>query len=424
MATASDFYVQPADVSQGLSGLSSTMGMIRQERAREAEVAKAEEKEAAMMQRVGLAKEAAQKAMQSGDPEQIAAVSLEFPEIGAAMTQSMGIIDSDKKTKAADFARSVITAGDDPQAVEGVYRARIKEITDRGGDPTNSVQSFMAWQQNPAGERANLESRWAWGDADGYKAFSGERKAEREAAAKVKAAQVKADTQARQFERQEAGRNSRAARNAAPGTNGKPTAGMQDFQYFQDLKKTDPAGAEAFGRERGFISKEGQELSGHLQKRLSTATDDAIAAERNVGKFVGLADEIERSDLSGGMFGGKWSETIKDVTGEQDAVSNLRREYNAIKGSQVVSNLPPGAASDKDIELALGGFPTDNASKEQLSGFLRGLSKIQQYNADFNNFKAEYISDTGNERGMIKAWKARDAAPATAESDGAWEIVE
>ena len=62
----------------------------------------------------------------------------------------------------------------------------------------------------------------------------------------------------------------------------------------------------------------------------------------------------------------------------------------------------------------MGGFPTDNASKEQLSGFLRGLSKIQQYNADFNNFKAEYISDTGNERGMLKAWKERGSAPVAA----------
>jgi len=61
--------------------------------------------------------------------------------------------------------------------------------------------------------------------------------------------------------------------------------------------------------------------------------------------------------------------------------------------------------------LALSGFPSENANKQQISGFLRGLAKIEKVNAEFNNYKAEYLSENGTERGMLKSWKERGAQP-------------
>lgn len=415
---ANPFFVDPTMGAEAipaqLAGISS---ILSENRLRQQAMQEQKDAEAKALARQQAVQQAAVQAFESKDPDVMARTALEFPEVSEMLKVATGIQDEQKNRDALGFTRAFALA--DNASRPALYERRIQELQAQGRDPSDTIASYEDFKANPDAEARDVLSYWAGIDPKGYGVYSDERKAEQAAAL----AAQKLAQQESQFNRAEAGRNARSARNAAPGTNGKPTAGMQDFQYFQDLKKTDPAGAEAFGRERGFISKEGQELSGHLQKRLSTATDDAIAAERNVGKFVGLADEIERSDLSGGVFGGKWSEIIKDVTGEQDAVSNLRREYNAIKGSQVVSNLPPGAASDKDIELALGGFPTDNASKEQLSGFLRGLSKIQQYNADFNNFKAEYISDTGNERGMLKAWKERGSSPVSAASETAPQEV-
>ena len=183
------------------------------------------------------------------------------------------------------------------------------------------------------------------------------------------------------------------------------TAGIKDFEYYQELKKTDPDSAEQFGRERGFISKEGLELSAHLQKRLSVAGDDAIKSEGNAGQYNALAEQIVGADISGGLFGGSWGEALKDVTGSQDAKTELRKKYNAIRGLNVVKNLPPGSASDIDVKMALAGFPTDNASGDNIASFLRGLAKLEQANADLNNFKAEYISEHGTERGLLADWK-------------------
>ena len=201
--------------------------------------------------------------------------------------------------------------------------------------------------------------------------------------------------------------------NQAKGGAGK-TSQQRNFEQYQALKESSPEDAEAFGKAAGFIDDSGNELSVHLQKRLSTATDTAMASRNASDTMSALADDIEGADFGGGLFGGSWGEAFKRATGNEDAESELRRKYYAIRGSQVVKNLPPGAASDKDIELALAGFPNDNANAKTIASFLRGVAKLEAYNADYNDFAAEYISTNGTERGMIKAWKETGKSAADA----------
>lgn len=183
------------------------------------------------------------------------------------------------------------------------------------------------------------------------------------------------------------------------------TANAKDWQTYKDLKQTNPDEAEQFGRKVGFVSKEGLELSPGLQKRLSVATDEAIESERAANSADTLADDFERMNISGGLISGKWSESLKDITGTQDAVTNLRKRYNAVRSSQAVKNLPPGVASDKDIELALSGFPSENANASQVASFMRGVAKMERERAKYASFRADYISEGGTERGMLKEWK-------------------
>lgn len=184
----------------------------------------------------------------------------------------------------------------------------------------------------------------------------------------------------------------------------KKTSAQKNFEIFQSLKGE---AREQFGRKVGFISKEGQELSVHLQKRLSTATDEARSSRSNAAEFDGLANQFENNKVTGGLFGAKWKEAFKDLTGSQDAITSLRQRYFSIRASQVVKNLPPGSASDVDVALALSGFPSDNAGGEEIASFLRGLAKIERMNDEFSTFKAEYISEHGNERNMLKEWRSR-----------------
>ncbi|MGB3724816.1 MAG: hypothetical protein WA981_03540 [Glaciecola sp.] len=188
------------------------------------------------------------------------------------------------------------------------------------------------------------------------------------------------------------------------GRDAAPTTAQRDWKEYQKLKKTNPEEARQYGQAAGFVSKEGRELSAGLQKRLSTATDEAVKAGSNVIKYNDLASQVDNADIQGGLAG-QAGELLKKVTGQQDFRTELRKDYYAIRGSEVVNNLPPGAASDTDIALALAGFPDDSANGQQIASFLRGLSKINEYQKQYNEFKANYISENGTERNMLKAWK-------------------
>ncbi len=184
-------------------------------------------------------------------------------------------------------------------------------------------------------------------------------------------------------------------------------AAIQEFEQYQALKETNPEAAKQFGIKTGFLTSDGKPtLSSHLEKRLSLASDAAVESGSNARKFLDLAEDFEKADVGGGLFQGSWNEKYKDVIGSPDAITDLRKRYNSVVASQAVSNLPPGAASDKDIALALDGFPSKNATGEEISGFLRGVAKMEEENERFNSYKADFISKNRSEIDMVKEWKS------------------
>lgn len=197
------------------------------------------------------------------------------------------------------------------------------------------------------------------------------------------------------------------------------TSSGRDFDTYQRLLQEDPEAAELFGRQSGFLSREGEKLSSYAEKRLGAANDEAVQSASASRNYSGLAQEFEQSGASGGAQA-QWSERLKQFTGSEDAISRLRQEYRQIRNTEAVKNLPPGVASDRDIELALSGFPQDTANPQYIAQFMRGMAKIAQARAKYNEFKAEYISREGTERGFLEAWRRQtqeeSSAPAAAPS--------
>ena len=110
---------------------------------------------------------------------------------------------------------------------------------------------------------------------------------------------------------------------------------------------------------------------------------------------LNLAEQLEKSGVGYGAFGSA-AEWLKKTTGNQDVVTQMRKEYTRIRSSQVIKMLPPGPASDKDIELAMAGFPPDTADAATLASFLRGMSKLNTYTAVTENAKAEWVNSVGH----------------------------
>ena len=424
------FTVDPGnDYSAGLAGLSQTLSGIRQDRIVQAEQQRKQDQYDRAQKRFEEVQSAAQEAFASQDPDKVAQIAIKYPEITEMLKQTTGLQDDMKNRDALDFTRAFATS--DPATRPALYEQRIKAIQDRGGDPSHTIQSYQDYMQNPEAETRDVVSYWAGIDPKGYSVYSDERKAQQRADLE----RQKFAQQQSLFDQAEAGRNqrayARAAQTAGASASDKRTAHQKDFEQYQALAKEDPEAAKAFGQAAGFVSKEGRELAPGVQTRLAKTIDAAVLAENNIGKFNNLADDIEKSDLGGGIGPGSWNEKAKELLGSQDEVTELRKQFAQVRASQASANLPPGSASDADVALALGPIPSDNANKKILTSYLRGQAKLQKINADFNNFKADYISEKGTERGMLQAWKEQgkssakkpsSSKPAPA-SSGGWEIV-
>jgi hypothetical protein len=352
MANGNPFYVQPmGDYSQQLAGIGQTLQQIGAEKKRQA--------------RFNEVKSAMQGAWNSKDPDQMMQVAIEYPEAQATVKQMFGLVNQQTEDAATRTYRRVLA---DPKNAEKYLSQGIKSVQDAGGKPGNMLTDLGMYRRNPQGALRNMAMTYAAADPQGYRALSDADKA--------------------------------ARKNAEPGD----TAAIKDLKFYTELKKTDPELAKQFGQERGYVSDEGKELSVFLQKRLAESADNAIQSAGNVRGYEILASEFDKIPDTGGAVS-KWDETLKQVTGSEDAVSQLRRRYNGVIASQIMANLPPGAASDADVALARSGFPESTAKPAYLASFLRGLAKIESAKAEFNEFKADYISKNGHERGMLAAWK-------------------
>lgn len=148
------------------------------------------------------------------------------------------------------------------------------------------------------------------------------------------------------------------------------------------------------------------QLSPTAQTILDKSQTSAIDSATRASSLNILAGDLDKTEVGGGVAA-TFKERLKELTGDQDAVTNLRKQFNQVRITLAIQNLPPGVASDKDIELALAGFPTDKANKFQMVSFLRGMSKLEKINEGFQTFKSETISNQRDTKGLLKKWKTK-----------------
>jgi hypothetical protein len=61
---------------------------------------------------------------------------------------------------------------------------------------------------------------------------------------------------------------------------------------------------------------------------------------------------------------------LLDIAGLRDAEEIQKTEFFRNVNNQIIRGLPPGVASDRDIEIFSKGFPTGNASSDEIQQYL------------------------------------------------------
>lgn len=206
------------------------------------------------------------------------------------------------------------------------------------------------------------------------------------------------------------------------GRSANETANKKDWDEYQRLLKLDPEQAAAFGRAANFVSKEGMKLSDFNSRQIASASDAAVANSADAGKYSTAAAQIRKANLSGGLFS-SWGEKYKEITGDQDGITKLRRQAMEIVNSEAIKALPPGPATDRDITLAREPFPTDKANGEYVANWLDAVSRLSAKKAEYESHKAEFIAKNGGQRDAsggttLSTWQSNQEEQAKAEKAG------
>jgi hypothetical protein len=143
------------------------------------------------------------------------------------------------------------------------------------------------------------------------------------------------------------------------------------------------------------LGQKASTLDDGAKKLVNDAVVASVAADQAAGQFLDLANQIDQLGGGYGSFATA-AEFWANAVGNQDAMSAARREYVRLRNTQAIKNLPPGAASDADVAMALEGFPKETADAKTLSSFLRGTAKLSQIEAVNENAKSEWVNSVGH----------------------------
>lgn len=118
-----------------------------------------------------------------------------------------------------------------------------------------------------------------------------------------------------------------------------------------------------------------------------------------------IANEFSRIEITGGVLG-TMKEKWQMLTGTPDEETALKTKFNQIKNSLVMEALPPGVASDKDIEMAQTGFPTTEWNSEQLASYMRGMAKMVALQSAESEARSIFLSaNGGDDSGFEAHWR-------------------
>lgn len=140
------------------------------------------------------------------------------------------------------------------------------------------------------------------------------------------------------------------------------------------------------------IQKNMNEMPADTRKLVNESAVTAAASKQSAGQFNDLAKQLEAAGGGYGVFSSA-SEFLKKGTGFQGGLTQLRNEYTRLRNSAAIKSLPPGPATDADIQLALKPFPPETADARTMASFLRGMAKLQDIDSAVSNSKTDWLAN-------------------------------
>ncbi|EEX6898910.1 acyltransferase [Escherichia coli] len=318
----------------------------------------------------------------SGDRGALRQLATQYPDQIESVRKGMGFIDEDQRNSIGTLAAGARLASSSPEAMQSWLQNNAKELTRVGVDPNSVAQMY---QQNPSGfgEFVDHLGMAALGPIDYFNVqdkMAGREIDRGRLAETIRSNQAGEALQARgqnlSYQSAMTGHNIAAQRLALD---------QQEFGFKMQ---------QAQEKAQQLIS-EAPKLSVNMEKGIETAVNNATASSNSANSMSALAQQFRAEKPTTGLFGNAQNMFAK-LTGSDTTLRDLRIRQNALVNSQVLKFLPPGPATDKDVEIVRQGAPTDMDNPETVARWLDAMANLERRNAQFNEFKAEWMSANGN----------------------------
>lgn len=139
------------------------------------------------------------------------------------------------------------------------------------------------------------------------------------------------------------------------------------------------------------IQKNLNEIPADTRKLINESATLAATSKQSANQMNDLAKRIE--GLGGYGAAARLGEFAKSTLGVEGYETSLRQEYTRLRNQAAIKSLPPGPATDKDIELALRGFPKETSDSKLVASFLRGMAKLQDIDSAVSNSKTDWLAN-------------------------------
>ncbi|MDQ2123969.1 DNA transfer protein [Escherichia coli] len=317
------------------------------------------------------------KAMNETPPEQIASLRRKFPEFTQAIQQELGIQSAEHSAfvNSALNKISIAASTGNPNEIANALNSNSAALLSLG---VSKDDAWQLYQQDPGRFNSLLNaSRLATLPMDKQFDVQHQRDQLNETIRSNQAGEaLQARGQNLSYQSAMTGHNIAAQRLALD---------QQEFGFKMQ---------QAQEKAQQLIS-EAPKLSVNMEKGIETSVNNATASANSANSMSALAQQFRAEKPTTGLFGNAQNMFAK-LTGSDTTLRDLRIRQNALVNSQVLKFLPPGPATDKDVEIVRQGAPTDMDNPETVARWLDAMANLERRNAQFNEFKAEWMSANGN----------------------------
>ncbi|EAU3451260.1 acyltransferase [Salmonella enterica] len=323
------------------------------------------------------------QAYAAGDRDALRQLAATNPDQIETIRQGMGFVDADRNQAMGDMsARLNIAAAQGPEAVMRELATHQNTLQQIGVSPE---QAWQTYQQSPEGftQLTDLIGMHAVGPEKYFDIQD-----------KLTGREIDRGRLAETIRSNKAGEGLQARGQNLSYQSAMTGHGLAAERLALDKQK--------FGFEVQQAQKKAEELinaapklSVNMEKAIEKSAGDAAASRNAADSMTTLADTLEKEKPTPGLFGNA-ENMFSKLTGQDNYLRDMRIRFNQLANAQATKLLPPGPASDKDIEFARKGIPSETDNPMVMARWLRGMAKMESNNANFNEFRSEWMSANGS----------------------------